>query len=86
MLNFQKVSIKYKPDYSHCSRVVPLGIDQLDKPFTKDEIKYTSSTLKRNEIADLENVMVGFFLYWKDFIALYLFILFNNIYESGVYT
>ena len=62
-----------------------LCIDQLDRPFTEEEIKKTISCLKRNKSPDFENIVADFFLDSKDFIACFLTVLFNYIYDSGVY-
>ena len=77
------------PDFAlnavHSTRDEPLCIDQLDRPFTEDEIKKTISCLKRNKSPDFENIVADFFLDSKDFIARFLTVLFNHIYDSGVY-
>ena len=77
------------PDFTlnvvHSTRDEPLCIDQLNRPFTEDEIKKTISTLKRNKSPDFENIVADFFLDSKDFIARFLTVLFNYIYKSGVY-
>ena len=53
------------PDFTlnvvHSTRDEPLCIDQLDIPFTEDEIKKTISCLKRNKSPDFENIVADFF-------------------------
>lgn len=72
-------------DITSDQRDTPLCIDQLDSPFTTEEIKKTIISLKRNKSADLENIVSDFFIDSIDFIAPHLVTLFNNIFDSGIY-
>jgi hypothetical protein len=64
---------------------VPINIEELDCPFTLDEILRTITSLKRNKSSDLYNNVADFFIDSKDFIAPYLVKIFNYIYDKGIY-
>ena len=71
-------------NYVH-SREESIQVEQLDKQFSVGEINKTISSLKRNKSPDLYNNVADFFIESNDFISPYLCILFNHIYDSGVY-
>ena len=62
-----------------------LNIYTLDCPFTVEEITKTISSLKRNKCADLDDNVADFFIDANDLIAPHLCVLFNFIYDTGVY-
>ena len=61
------------------------NIEMLDQPFSIDEIKKTISTLKRNKSCDLDNNVADFFIDTKDFIYHFLCLIFDKIYDTGIY-
>ena len=71
-------------NYVH-SREKLLQIDQLDKQFSVEEISKTISSLKRNKSPDFYNNVADFFIEANDFISPYLCMIFNHIYDSGIY-
>ena len=62
-----------------------VNIEQLDTPFSVDEINKTISSLNRNKSADCCNNVADFFIESNSFISPYLCLIFNKIYESGTY-
>lgn len=63
-----------------------LHVDQLDSPFTIDEIqKKTLRCLERNNSSDLNNIVADFFIDANTFISPYLCIIFNKIFDTGIY-
>ena len=60
-------------------------IDDLDRPFTTDEVIRTISQLNRNKSPGFDNILPELFLDNKEFIAPYICILFNKIYDTGIY-
>ena len=51
---------KFQNSNQECKYTL-LCIDQLDRPFTEEEIKKTISCLKRNKSPDFENIVADFF-------------------------
>ena len=62
-----------------------VNIEELDCPFTNEELLKAISTLKRNKSSDYDGNVADFFIECKDFISPYLLTIFNKIYESGIY-
>ena len=68
------------------SRETLLFIDQLDRSFTDDEVRKTILALKKKKkTPDLENIVADFFIDASTFITPHLTLLFNRIFEAGVY-
>ena len=49
-----------------------IGIDELDCPFTEEELGKTISTLIRNKSCGIDNIVADFFIDAKSFIVPYL--------------
>ena len=71
-------------NYVH-NREVPLYVEQLDNPFSVQEISKTISSMKRNKSPDFYNNVADFFIEANAFISPYLCLIFDKIYDSGVY-
>ena len=71
-------------DFSQ-SRDSPVHVEQLDTQITIDEISKTISSLNRNKSADYQNIVADFFIDANYFISKYLCVIFNKIFETGVY-
>lgn len=78
-------NIQLNSDSERFSRDETVIIDVLDSPLTVNEIIKTISTLNRHKSCDYENNVADFFIDAKDFISPYLCIIFNKIFESGIY-
>jgi len=66
-------------------RNTSVSIDEIDRPFSVEEISKTISSLQRHKSADYNNNVSDFLLIPIFFIPPYLVDVFNKIFESGVY-
>jgi len=64
---------------------VDIGIDELDSPFTEEELGKTTSTLIRNKSCGIDNIVTDFFIDAKYFMVPYLVSIFNRIFDTGIY-
>ena len=62
-----------------------LQINELDEPITIEEIVKTIKHLKRNKSCDLDGNVADFFIDAIDFISPYLCVIFNKIFDTGIY-
>lgn len=66
-------------------RTDTLNIELLDTAITVQEVQKTISKLKRYKSSDIDNNVADFFIDANLFISPYLCLIFNNIFNSGVY-
>jgi len=57
-----------------------IGIDELDCPFTEEELGKTISTLIRNKSCGIDNIVADFFIDAKSFMVPYLVTIFVYLY------
>jgi len=62
-----------------------INIDSLDDAFTTDEIIKTISSMSRNKSADLDGNVSDFFIDYNEFIAPFLVLIFNYLFDNCVY-
>ena len=62
-----------------------IGIDELDCPFTEEELGKTISTLIRNKSCGIDNIVADCFIDAKSFMVPYLVTIFNRIFDTGCY-
>ena len=60
-------------------------IEDLDKPFTIDEVKKNISSLKRNKGPGIDSIPADFFIDANIIISRYLALIFNIILDTGIY-
>ena len=72
-------------DENSYRREEPVHVEQLDIEFSIHEISKTIASLNRNKSPDFNNNIADFFIEANDFISPYLCLIFNKIYDSGIY-
>ena len=59
-----------------------IGIDELDCPFTEEEL---GKTLIRHKSCGIDNIVADIFIDAKSFMVPYLVTIFNRIFDTGIY-
>ena len=62
-----------------------IQIEELDKPISESEVLKAIHSLKRGKSPGFDGILGDFFIDAKDFMVPYFVIIYNKIYESGVY-
>ena len=73
------------PNHESTQRDSILTVAELDRPFTVEEITKTIKCLNRNKSADFTGNVADFLIDGCSFLAPYLTIVFNKIFETGIY-